>query len=86
MKKVRDIIERCGGPDRIAKKSGGAIRAVSIQNWVSPTVKWGTRGGIPSKHWATLMRLDKTLTVDELHEANEEARRSKKRPERVVAA
>lgn len=57
---IQDIIERAGGPEKIA----GAIGA---KHWA--VRKW-PKNGIPEKHWAALRGLT-DIPIEQLHAANE---------------
>jgi carbamoyl-phosphate synthase small subunit len=60
---IRGIIERCGGPERVADHTGLGLWAIK---------KW-PRNGIPEKHWAGLRELA-DIPIEELHAANLQAR------------
>ncbi len=64
---INGIIERCGGITTIKDVIGSTEWAIR---------KWGGNG-IPEKHWAALITLDPSLSLDDLHAANESIRASK---------
>ena len=47
MSRIDDLIQRLGGPDRVARLTAVGLEAIR---------KWRQSGAIPSRHWATLSR------------------------------
>lgn len=65
---VEEIIKACGGPARITDASGEEVGRWAPYKW--PKI------GIPEQHWALIRSLS-DVTVEQLHEANEQTRGSK---------
>lgn len=73
MRTVSEIIEACGGPEKIEAASGPHPKNPAkprLSHWA--VRKWPSTG-IPEWHWPLLMGLA-SLTLDELHQANQAAR------------
>lgn len=55
MEPARTIIDKLGGPTRIARAIG--IHRARVGYWAVPSSKGGTNGVIPHKHVAKLLEL-----------------------------
>lgn len=61
---IEKIVGSCGGVNYLAFKF--QLREYTILLW--------KKNGIPEKYWKRLIKLNKELTVVDLHNANERAR------------
>ncbi|MCP4304181.1 MAG: helix-turn-helix domain-containing protein [bacterium] len=55
MEPASSIIQKLGGPSRIAREVG--VHRTRVSNWQRPRDVGGTGGLIPQKHIPTLLRL-----------------------------
>jgi hypothetical protein len=62
--KMPDIFEKAGGSIKIALKVN--CNQYAVEQWLNR--------GIPHKHWSKLLKAFKWLTLETLHNANEEVR------------
>lgn len=82
MRTISQIIEQCGGPEKIEAAAGkriaktGAKKGKQVPNLSHWAIRKWPGSGIPEWHWALLRTLVEDLSVAELHAANEAARAS----------
>ena len=88
---VRAIVQKGGGPKRLHEKITRLAKLGKLrpdQMIAEKTIYSWFEGGIPERHWGSIMPLCK-VTEGELHQANEALRkrvRPKKHPDNRAAA
>jgi hypothetical protein len=70
MQSVQDIIQSCGGPEKIeaeARNRGTKLTSWAVKKWL--------QNGIPEKHWRLVMDMS-GATIELIYQANDAFRAS----------